>query len=292
MLPLAYALRPSRTVLCRGTSSIIGSQSCLFSTTSPSSYKAKNNAALTKKKLAAKARKKASTTPTKAPTSVYDAERMTLLDAMHVLRCVEVASPSSTYELTVKTEMKKGTAVPKGRVALPYEPKKKEKDTVLVFADGQQAIDAKAAGADIVGGAEIIEAVASGRLNATTILCTPGLIRAITPRLGRILGPRGMMPSERRGTVTEDIAGYIRRLSGSNEWRGDKKGTIRIPIGKITFPVENVIENVNHFMDSVKKATGNIPQASGKDSNAPKNPIVKVVLSSTQGPGISVSDLL
>ena len=76
--------------------------------------------------------------------------------------------------------------------------------------------------------------VAEGKHNnCTTILCTPSLIRSISSKLGRILGPRGLMPSERRGTVTEDIEGYIQRLQGTTEWRGDKTGTIRMPIGKV-----------------------------------------------------------
>ena len=75
--------------------------------------------------------------------------------------------------------------------------------------------------------------VISGRRNATTILCVPGLVRSITPKLGRVLGPRGLMPSERRGTVTDDVAGYIRRMQGSVEWKGDKTGTIRTPIAKV-----------------------------------------------------------
>ena len=75
--------------------------------------------------------------------------------------------------------------------------------------------------------------VANGRYPATLYLCTPDLIRAITPRLGRVLGPRGLMPSERRGTVTDDITGYIRRIQGSSEWKGDKAGTIRTAIAKV-----------------------------------------------------------
>ena len=75
--------------------------------------------------------------------------------------------------------------------------------------------------------------VISGRRNATTILCVPGLLRSIIPKLGRVLGPRGLMPSERRGTVTDDVAGYIRRMQGSVEWKGDKTGTIRSPIAKV-----------------------------------------------------------
>ena len=166
---------------------------------------------------------------------------------------MEVLRPQNTYELTVKTAMPKGVAVPRGRIALPFEPKERKRDKVIVFADGQNAQKAKKAGADIVGGPELIEPVslekcfastfiplnrqqlqvASGKLAANIILCTPSLIKIITPKLGRILGPRGMMPSERRGTVTDDIAGYLKRLHGSAEWKGDKAGTIRTAIGKV-----------------------------------------------------------
>lgn len=152
----------------------------------------------------------------------------------------------------IKTAMKRGTTIPKGRINLPREAKAKPKDRVLVFAEGRQADEARRAGAEFVGGTELIEGVrhqllfcyktfdmfrtlqvANGRYPATVYLCTPSLIRAITPKLGRILGPRGLMPSERRGTVTEDIVGYLRKISGSNEWKGDKAGTIRSAIAKV-----------------------------------------------------------
>jgi large subunit ribosomal protein L1 len=142
-------------------------------------------------------------------------------------------------------------AVPRGRVNLPREAKAKAEDKILVFAEGRQAEDAKKAGAHIVGGPELIEGVRAiapcvnplltymqilnNRHRATTILCTPALIRTITPRLGRFLGPLGLMPSERRGTVTEDIAGYIGRLRGTSEWRADRKGSIRAPIATVRF---------------------------------------------------------
>lgn len=149
--------------------------------------------------------------------------------------------------------MPRGSTIPKGRINLPREPKAKAKDRILVFAEGRAAEDAKRAGADIVGGAELVDGVRafssfritpfiqnchghqvlSGRHQASLILSTPALIRVITPRLGRVLGPRGLMPSERRGTVTDDLAGYIRRLQGTSEWKGDKSGTIRAPIAKV-----------------------------------------------------------
>jgi large subunit ribosomal protein L1 len=79
----------------------------------------------------------------------------------------------------------------------------------------------------------VVLQVVSGRIQATTFVCTPNLLRTITPRLGRLLGPRGLMPSERRGTVTEDMAGFMKRLQGTEEWKGDKIGTIRMPIAKV-----------------------------------------------------------
>lgn len=220
-------------------------------------------------------------------------ERLTLADAINVLRAVEVASPNATYELQIRTVVGSGMAIPKGRVNLPREPKAKPEDIILVFAEGRLADEAKKAGAHIVGGLELVEQVASGRSLASTILCTPALIRGITPKLGRVLGPRGMMPSERRGTVTEDIAGYIARLRGTREWKGDRKGTIRTAIGKLNFPVEDVIKNVRHFLLSVKKVTGTEKDATTKGPKGETKtvvPITKVVLSSTQGPGIQLSD--
>ncbi|KAI0081132.1 ribosomal protein L1 [Panus rudis PR-1116 ss-1] len=272
-----YALSPAPIRLFHGGQVLLARQ-------------AKKVAAPSKKMLAAKARRKAA----KAKKSVYDSEKMTLEDAISVLRAVEVASPNSTYELVIKTEMKKGSVIPRGRFALPREPKPMSKDRVLVFAEGRQAEDAKKAGADIVGGPELADGVLSGRYNATVYLSTPGLLRAITPKLGRFLGPKGLMPSERRGTVTEDVAGYIRRLKGTAEWKGDKSGVIRTPIAKLHYPIEDVVKNVRYFLNVVKRATGvekDPKEKTKKDAGSkPVNAITKVILSSRQGPGIQISD--
>ncbi|PAV22135.1 ribosomal L1 [Pyrrhoderma noxium] len=262
-----------------------------FSSSSPVAIrKVKARPVLTKAQQAAKERKKAQ----KARKNIYENEKMTLEDAIKVLRAVEVAKPESTYELIIKTAMGRGTTIPKGRINLPREAKPKNKDRVLVFAEGRQADEAKRAGAEFVGGTEMIEGVASGRYPATLILCTPALIRAITPKLGRILGPKGLMPSERRGTVTEDIVGYLKRISGSSEWKGDKAGTIRSAIAKIHFPPEDVIRNARHFLGVVKVATGNsstVNERQSKGGPKPVNAITRVILSSTQGPGIQISDI-
>ncbi|EPQ61420.1 hypothetical protein GLOTRDRAFT_123899 [Gloeophyllum trabeum ATCC 11539] len=244
---------------------------------------------ISKKAAAAKARRKEAL---KKKRNIYEHEKMPLTEAINVLRAVEVARPNATYELIVKTEMKQGTAIPKGRINLPREAKQKARDKILVFAEGRQADEAKKAGADIVGGPELIEGVINGRHQATIFLCTPNLIRTITPKLGRVLGPRGLMPSERRGTVTDDIAGYIRRLQGSDEWKGDKAGTIRTPIAKLQWPIDDVIKNVRHFITTVKRATGiQKDDAESKKGNKPSTSITKVVLSSNQGPGIQIADV-
>ncbi|KZT72932.1 ribosomal protein L1 [Daedalea quercina L-15889] len=243
--------------------------------------------ALTKSQLAAKARKKA----LKSRKNFYAGEKMTLEDAINVLRAVEVAAPNSTYELVIKTLLTKGTAIPKGRYSLPRQTKEVSQDRILVFAEGKIADEAKRAGADIVGGQELVDGIISGRHQASMFLCTPDLIRAITPKLGRVLGPRGLMPSERRGTVTADIAGFIRKLKGTSEWRGDKEGTIRTPIAKMNFPIADVVRNVRYFMRVIKEATGNLVDLESRDSNKkPQTAITRVVLSSRQGPGITISD--
>ncbi|KAF9502169.1 ribosomal protein L1 [Pleurotus eryngii] len=239
-----------------------------------------------KKTLAAKAKRRAA----KARKNIYDSEKMPLLDAIAVLRAVEVAKPNATYELFVKTQIKNGVAIPKGRVNLPREAKSKTEDKILVFAEGRQAEEAKKAGAHVVGGPELIDAVISNRHQATTILCTTSLIRTITPKLGRVLGPLGLMPSERRGTVTDDIAGYIQRLYGTSEWRADKSGSIHTAIAKLHFPIDDVVKNVRHFMTSVKRVTGNQRDKEDKKTAKPVTSISKVMLSSGQGPGIQISD--
>ncbi|KAI5124138.1 hypothetical protein M0805_000949 [Coniferiporia weirii] len=295
--PLSSLLRPSRLNaqhlgrVSQHRLSTTGSSPRYFSSSSPVYIrKVKPRPAPTKAKLAARERKKA----LKARKNIYESEKMPLVSAINILRSVEVARPNSTYELVIKTAMKRGSAIPKGRINLPREAKAKLKDRVLVFAEGRQAEEAKRAGAEFVGGTELVEGVANGRYPATVYLCTPSLIRAITPKLGRILGPRGLMPSERRGTVTEDIAGYLRRISGSSEWRGDKAGTIRSAIAKMNFPAEDVIRNARHFLSVVKAATGNSADRNVRQSKGgpkPVNAITRVILSSTQGPGIQISDV-
>ncbi|KAJ7610969.1 ribosomal protein L1-like protein [Roridomyces roridus] len=242
-----------------------------------------------KKAMAAKLKRRAA----KEAKLVDHSNDMSLDAAIAVLRSVEVARPDVCYELFVKTDLRGvGLAVPKGRINIPREPKPKAEDTILVFAEGIQSEEAKRAGAQIVGGTELIEGVLSGRLRANTILCTPALIRAITPRLGRFLGPLGLMPTERRGTVTDDIQGYIKRIKNSAEWKADRTGNIRMPIGRMDFSIDEVVTNFRYVMESIKRVTGNLKQRDARDDNNQKRvtPITKVTLSSRGAPSIPISD--
>ncbi|KAJ7508657.1 ribosomal protein L1-like protein [Mycena galericulata] len=244
-----------------------------------------------KKAMAAKAKRRAA----KEAKLVDHSDDMTLEGAIAVLRAVEVARPTGSYELFVKTDLRGGgIAVPKGRINIPREPKPRPEDTILVFAEGRQAEEAKRAGAQIVGGTELIEGILSNRLKANTILCTPSLIRAITPRLGRYLGPMGLMPTERRGTVTDDVEGYIKRIKSSSEWKADRAGNIRMPVARMDFPVEDVVKNFRYVMESIKRVTGNIKLRDHREENTRKaptvTPITKVTLSTRSAPSIPISD--
>ncbi|KAJ7204486.1 50S ribosomal protein L1 [Mycena pura] len=241
-----------------------------------------------KKAMAAKVRRRAA----KEARRVDHSDDMSLDAAIAVLRAVEVARPRACYELFVKADLRGGgITVPKGRINIPREPKPKPEDTVLVFAEGRQAEEAKRAGAQIVGGVELIEGILSSRLKANTILCTPALIRAITPRLGRFLGPMGLMPTERRGTVTDDVEGYIKRIKSSSEWKADRAGNIRMPIARMDFSIEDVVKNFRYVMDAIKRVTGNVKLRDTREDNQRKViPIMKVTLSSRSAPGIPISD--
>ncbi|KAJ7116778.1 ribosomal protein L1-like protein [Mycena crocata] len=240
-----------------------------------------------KKAMAAKARRRVA----KEAKKIDHSDDMTLEAAIAVLRAVEVARPAGCYELFVKTDLRAtGTTVPKGRINIPREPKPKPEDTILVFAEGRQAEEAKSAGAQIVGGTELIDGVLNQRLKANTILCTPALIRAITPRLGRFLGPMGLMPTERRGTVTDDLAAYIKRIKGSSEWKADRVGNIRMPIAQMHFPIEDVVTNFRYVMDSIKRVTGNVKLRDREENTRKVTPIMKVSLSSKSAPSIPISD--
>ncbi|MGQ0672228.1 MAG: 50S ribosomal protein L1 [Hyphomicrobium sp.] len=150
---------------------------------------------------------------------------------------------------------------------------------VAVFARGAKAEEAKAAGADIVGAEDLVEIVSKGTINFDRCIATPDMM-GLVGRLGKVLGPRGLMPNPRVGTVTMDVVGAVKGAKGGSvEFRVEKAGIVHAGIGKASFTEKALVENVKAFVDAVVKAK---PQGS-------KGTYVKrVSLSSTMGPGVKI----
>jgi large subunit ribosomal protein L1 len=150
---------------------------------------------------------------------------------------------------------------------------------VAVFARGAKAEEAKAAGADIVGAEELVESVQKGEINFDRCIATPDMM-GLVGRLGKVLGPRGLMPNPRVGTVTMDVtAAVAASKGGSVEFRVEKAGIVHAAVGKASFSADKLSENIKAFVDSVAKA---------KPAGAKGTYIQRVALSSTMGPGVKI----
>ena len=165
----------------------------------------------------------------------------------------------------------------RGSVVLPHGTGRSIR--VAVFAEGDGAEAAEKAGADIVGGADLVEKVQGGFTDFDVAIATPAMMRHVG-KLGRILGPQGKMPSPKAGTVTEDTAKAVAEYrAGRVEYRVDDSANVHAPVGKKTFDAQQLVENVEAFLDSVKAAR---PVA------AKGNYIQKMSITSTMGPGIGL----
>jgi large subunit ribosomal protein L1 len=150
---------------------------------------------------------------------------------------------------------------------------------VAVFARGDKANEAKNAGADIVGAEDLMEQVQAGNINFDRCIATPDMM-PIVGRLGKILGPRNLMPNPKVGTVTMDVAGAVKGAKGGAvEYRVEKAGIIHAGVGKVSFNEDSIIENIKAFADAVQKS---------KPSGAKGTYVKRVALSSTMGPGIHI----
>jgi large subunit ribosomal protein L1 len=150
---------------------------------------------------------------------------------------------------------------------------------VAVFARGAKAEEAKAAGADIVGAEDLVEKVNAGQIDFDRCIATPDLM-PLVGRLGKVLGPRGLMPNPKVGTVTADVTNAVRGAKGGSvEFRVEKAGIIHAGVGKASFPAEKLVENVRVFADAVQKA---------KPSGAKGSFVNKISISSTMGPGVKI----
>jgi large subunit ribosomal protein L1 len=150
---------------------------------------------------------------------------------------------------------------------------------VGVFARGAKAEEAKAAGADVVGAEDLVEIVNGGKIDFDRCIATPDMM-PLVGRLGKVLGPRGMMPNPKVGTVTMDVAGAVKGAKGGSvEFRVEKAGIVQAGVGKASFGEQQLVENVMAFVDAVNKA---------KPAGAKGHYINRVAVSSTMGPGVKV----
>ena len=165
----------------------------------------------------------------------------------------------------------------RGSVALPHGIGKSVR--VAVFAQGENAEKATAAGADIVGGDDLAQRIKGGFMDFDVALATPDMMGVVGP-LGRLLGPRGLMPSPRSGTVTTDISAGVREFkAGKIEFRSDKGGNVAAPVGKLSFSEEQLADNINTFLNHLRTV---------KPAAAKGTYIRSITISATMSPGIRV----
>ena len=150
---------------------------------------------------------------------------------------------------------------------------------VAVFARGAKADEARAAGADIVGAEDLVNEVQGGKIDFDRVIATPDLM-PLVGRLGKVLGPRGLMPNPKVGTVTMDVKGAVAGAKGGSvEFRVEKAGIVQAGVGKASFSAEKLVENIKAFADAVQKA---------KPAGAKGTYINRVAVSSTMGPGVKI----
>lgn len=200
-------------------------------------------------------------------------------DAVSLAKETSTTSYDATVEVALRlgVDPRKADQMVRGTVNLPHGTGKTAR--VLVFAVGPKAEEAEAAGADIVGGDELIEEVQNGRLDFDAVVATPDLMGKVG-RLGRVLGPRGLMPNPKIGTVTMDVAKAVADIKGGKiEFRVDRQANLHFPIGKTSFSDQALAENFAAALDEVTRL---------KPAAARGRYIKKATITTTMGPGIPV----
>jgi len=202
------------------------------------------------------------------------------LEAIEMVKKNATAKFDETVEAAVKLgiEVKHADQMVRGAVVLPHGTGKTRR--VLVFAKGDKAKEAEDAGADFVGADDVVAKIQGGWLDFDVAVATPDMM-AVVGRLGRILGPKGLMPNPKTGTVTADVVNAIREIkAGKIEYRAEKAGIIHAPIGKASFDVEKLMENLETLIDALVRA---------KPAAAKGQYLRSIAVSSTMGPGVKVN---
>ncbi len=213
-----------------------------------------------------------------AATRVDQTRVYSLAEAVALVKGAAFAKFDETVDVAVRlgVDPRHADQVVRGTVVLPHGTGKKVK--VLVIAQGDRVKDAEAAGADYAG-IEYVQKLKDGWLDADVIVATPDVMGQLG-QLGKILGPRGLMPNPKAGTVTMDVARAVREIkAGKIEFRVDKTGNVHAPIGKVSFSEQQLAENLGAFMDTIVKA---------KPSAAKGVYLKSATVSSTMGPGVKL----
>ena len=206
---------------------------------------------------------------------VEEKKEYDLKEAVAVLKKAPATKFDQTVEVHMKIELDQSSNPIRGMVSLPHGTGKKSR--IVVFCKGDYEKQAKEAGADYVGGDELLEKVKGGWLDFDVAVTTPDMMKDLA-KLGKVLGPRGLMPNPKSGTVTTEIAKAVKELQGGKiEYRMDKQSGVKGPVGKLSFSEEALIDNINSF---IKAVMGSSPKLQ-KIQN-----IKSIAISSTMGPGI------
>jgi large subunit ribosomal protein L1 len=206
----------------------------------------------------------------------------TVDEACALLKPASFAKFEETVDLAVRLGVNPRHAdqMVRGALVLPHGIGKSKR--VLVFAKGEKAAEAEAAGADLVGSDDMVKKVQEGFMDFDTVVATPDMMGQVG-RLGRVLGPRGLMPNPKVGTVTMDVAKAVREAkAGKIEFRVEKAGIIHVPVGKKSFDVPKLADNVRALLNALVKA---------KPSTAKGQYVRSVTLSTTMGVGINVDPM-
>src|SRR5687768_9055791 len=205
----------------------------------------------------------------------------TIEEAVPLMQKVKFAKFDETVELAMRlgVDPKHADQMVRGTVVLPHGLGKSKK--VLVIAGPDKQKEAEAAGADHVGGEELVEKINGGWQDFDAVVATPDMMRAVG-KLGKVLGPRGLMPNPKTGTVTPNVAQAVNEIkAGKEELRVDKTGIVHSPVGKTSFPPQNLVDNATALIDSIVRA---------KPAAAKGKYLKSITVSSTMGPGVKIDE--